>query len=201
MKGKKDAVDTSSECFVQGIVIPLRRSVERIRTSRGGEYAAGYFESYCLDTGIRHEFGSVATPQHVRGSENDGRADIGQHDEVPRDGRRIPEAPSGRAFLYHRAARAVNRAPHAARGTLPRSSFCKAGRQVLKISTPSALESRIPWNTHQEALWIQPAQQSVPRPQFRQEEHNREPLSGLHQNSSARKAIARDRRRLHEGWS
>lgn len=61
IKSKEDAVDTV-KCFVQWIVFSLRRSVEGIRTDRGGKYTAGCFKKHCFDTGVRHEFASTATP-------------------------------------------------------------------------------------------------------------------------------------------
>ena len=50
IKEEADAVNTLKQ-FVQTVVIPRGQRVERLRSDRGDEYTAGYFEKYCLDTG------------------------------------------------------------------------------------------------------------------------------------------------------
>ena len=72
IKEKSDAV-SSLQTFVQTVVIPRGLRIERLRTDRGGEYTAGYFEQYCLDTGICHEIAATNTPQQNGVSERDGR--------------------------------------------------------------------------------------------------------------------------------
>ena len=61
IKEKADDFNTLKQ-FVQTVVIPRGLRIERLRTDRGGEYTAGYFDKYCLDTGITHEFAATNTP-------------------------------------------------------------------------------------------------------------------------------------------
>ena len=72
IKEKGDAV-SSLQQFVRTVVIPRGLRIERLRTGRWGGYTSGYFEKYCLDTGIRHEFAATNTPQQNGVSERDGR--------------------------------------------------------------------------------------------------------------------------------
>ena len=62
IKEKSDAISSLQQC-VQTVIIPPGLRTDRLRTDRGGEYTAGYFEKYCLDTGIRHEFAATNTSQ------------------------------------------------------------------------------------------------------------------------------------------
>ena len=69
IKEKGDAV-SSLQQFVQTVVIPRGLRIERLRKDRGREYTAGYFEKYCLDTGIRHEF-AASTLLNKTGCQNE----------------------------------------------------------------------------------------------------------------------------------
>ena len=70
IKEKGDAV-SSLQQFVQTVVISRGLRIERLRTDLGGEYTAGYFEKYWLDTGICHGFAATNTQQNGV-SERDG---------------------------------------------------------------------------------------------------------------------------------
>ena len=72
IREKVDAINTLKQ-FAQTVVIPRGLRIARLRTDRGGAYTAGYFEKYCLDTGIIHEFPATNTPQQNGVSERDGR--------------------------------------------------------------------------------------------------------------------------------
>ena len=71
IKEKADAVNTLKQ-FVR-TVESLEACASSVFALRGGEYTAGYFEMYCLDAGITHEFAATNTPQQNGVSERDGQ--------------------------------------------------------------------------------------------------------------------------------
>ena len=72
IREKVDAINTLKQC-VQTVVVPRGLRIERLRTDRGGEYTAGYFEKYCLVTGIIHVFAATNAPQQNGVPDRDGR--------------------------------------------------------------------------------------------------------------------------------
>lgn len=59
--------------LVETVVIPRSMRIERLRTDGGGEYTAGYFDKWCLDTRIVHKLAATNTTQQFGISERDGR--------------------------------------------------------------------------------------------------------------------------------
>ncbi|CAN0393136.1 unnamed protein product, partial [Laminaria digitata] len=110
IKEKADAVNTLKQ-FVQTVVIPRGLRIERLRTDRGGEYTAGYFEKYCLDTGITHEFAATNTLQQNGVSERDGRTIANIARCLLKDAG-FPKSLWGEMFFT--ATYLVNRMPHSA---------------------------------------------------------------------------------------
>ena len=66
------------ELFNKALVVPQRTRLIRLRADKGTEFTSSESRQYCLDIGVKLEFASPSTPQHVGSNERAGRtiADI-----------------------------------------------------------------------------------------------------------------------------
>ena len=120
IKEKTDAVNTL-KIFVQTVGIPRGLDIERLRTVRGGEYTAGYFERYCLEKGMKRGVGTRRKNHY-------------QHRALLAEICRFSQNLHGENVLH----RHLPGQPHAALGTIYASSVHGTLRCTRQTGPPSS---------------------------------------------------------------